>query len=916
MCVIVLRHQIQFPAKHLALREDVHQLGALVGEILREQGGDPLFDLVEGDRVAAIRRREDDGADQGALAQRVAGRPPEVARDLVRAFSTWFRAVNLAERVHRIRRRREYFQTDSDRPQPSGVEAALAALRDQGMDLDQVLALIATLRIGPVLVAHPTESARRTQLRRNQRMAGVLLDRLNPNLDPRERRQLWTRIRTELTAGWQTEEHPRNRLTVADEREHAIFHLVEVLYRIVPAFYEEVGTALEKLWDKPVTELDPPNMLGFGSWVGGDMEGTPEVHAKTIRETLVRQQQVIINAYFGECQRLSQALSQSASRVAISTELARRIEEYRVLLPGARLDSQARHDRMPYRSFFTQVAERLRHTYEGRPNRYESVGQFMSDLQLVTDSLRANRGLNAGYHQVRRLVLRARTFGFHLAMLDLRQHAEVHHQVLAQGLDDPQWLQRPAAERHARLVSLLERDVGPTGAFDALGKRVLAVFDAAMQGRNRYGAEAIGYYVVSGVTGPDDVLAPLVLARWAGAYDKRSGAVALDVAPLFESFESQRDCAAIIGSVLDEPVYRQHLAARGRRQCVLVGYTHGCRDSGYLTARLSAYDAQRSLSQAFAARELEPVIFHARGGSLGRGGSRIDALIESAPPGSVNGVLRITEQGESVSQGYSLRPNAMRTLERAFSALTLATATTRRGAAKPESPSAHECVSTVSAASRDCWRKLVIDDRDFHDYFRAVTPIDVIERMQIGSRTVWGPLRPGASPLQSIRTTPWVFAWSQSRCMMPGWFGAGTGLAAGVAAHGLQALQDAYASWPLMTQMLDELERMLARTDLQIAGHYDALATPALRRFAEPLRAEHALACEHVLQIKQTSELLDSDRTLQRAIQLRNPYVDPMNLMQVDLLRRWRASGREDEDLFQAVLASVNGIAQGLQTTG
>ena len=910
------RHQIQFPAKHLALREDVHQLGALVGEILREQGGDLLFDLVEGDRVAAIQRREHAEADSGVLAQRVAGRPPEVARDLVRAFSTWFRAVNLAERVHRIRRRREYFQTDSDRPQPSGVEAALAALRDQGMSFDDVAALLATVRIGPVLVAHPTESARRTQLRRNQRMAGVLLDRLNPNLDPRERRQLWARIRTELTAGWQTEEHPRNRLTVADEREHAIFHLVEVLYRIVPAFYEEVGAALEKLWDQPITELDLPTMLGFGSWVGGDMEGTPEVHAKSIRETLVRQQQVIINAYFGECQRLSQSLSQSASRVAISAELARRIEEYRVLLPGARMDSQSRHDRMPYRSFFAQVAERLHHTYEGRPNRYENAAQFLGDLQLVTDSLRANRGINAGYHQVRRLVQRARTFGFHLAMLDLRQHADVHHEVLAQGLDDPQWLQRPAAERHALLASILERDAGPTGAFDALGKRVLAVFDAAMQGRNRYGAGSIGYYVVSGVNGPDDVLAPLVLARWAGAYDKRSGAVALDIAPLFESFEAQRDCAAIIGTVLDEPAYRRHLAARGRRQCVLVGYTHGCRDSGYLTARLSAYDAQRSLAQAFAARGLEPIIFHARGGSLGRGGSRIDALVDSAPPGSIHGVLRITEQGESVSQGYSLRPNAMRTLERAFSAVTLATAATRRGNAQGETQLAHDCASTVSVSSRECWRKLVFEDCDFHDYFRSVTPIDVIERMQIGSRTVWGPLRAGASALQSIRTTPWVFAWSQSRCMMPGWYGAGTGLATAVAAHGLQALQDSYASWPLLTQMLDELERMLARTDLQIASHYDALATPSLRRFAGQLQAEHALACEQVLQIKQATELLDSDRTLQRAIALRNPYVDPMNLMQVDLLRRWRATAREDEDLFQAVLASVNGIAQGLQTTG
>jgi phosphoenolpyruvate carboxylase len=297
----VLRDQIEFPPRHLALREDVHQLGALVGEILREQGDDALYDLVEGDRVTAIRRRVHGDPDRD-LQLRVAGRPPAVARDLVRAFSTWFQAVNLAERVHRIRRRREYFRADDARVQPGGVEAALTALHQQGMPLPEVLDLLGRLRIEPVLVAHPTESARRTLLRRNQRMANVLLDRLDPGLEPQERRRLWQQMRTELTTGWQTEEHPRQRLMVADEREHAIFHLAEVLYPIVPAFYEEIAAALEKLYGSSVADLAPPTILRFGSWVGGDMEGAPEVHAKSIRETLLRHQQVIVNAYHADCQ--------------------------------------------------------------------------------------------------------------------------------------------------------------------------------------------------------------------------------------------------------------------------------------------------------------------------------------------------------------------------------------------------------------------------------------------------------------------------------------------------------------------------------------------------------------------------------------------------------------------------------------
>ncbi len=910
----MLRDQIEFPTRHLALREDVHQLGALVGEILHEQGGDALFELVEGDRVTAIRRRVD-GAPDSELQLRVAGRPPDQARDLVRAFSTWFQAVNLAERVHRIRRRREYFQADGAKPQPGGVEAALTALRDQGLSLDDVLDLLARLRIEPVLVAHPTESARRTQLRRNQRMAGVLLDRLNPSLDPQERRQLWAQMRSELTTGWQTEEHPRQRLTVADEREHAIFHFAEVLYRIVPAFYEEIALALEKLYGACIAELAPPTILRFGSWVGGDMEGSPDVHAKSIRETLARHQQVIVNAYHEECQQLSQLLSQSAGRVGVSAALARRIEEYRVRLPGTQGVAPARHDVMPYRTFFGQVAERLRQTYEGRGERYESAEQFLADLDLASSSLLSHRGIHAGYQWVRRLAMRVRTFGFHLATLDLRQHAQVHHQVLAQGFDDPQWLHRSPTERAARLLQVLANDSGPSGRFDALGRRTLGVFDAIVQGRHRYGDPAIGLYVVSGAQSPDDVLAPLVLARWAGAYDKRSGAVSLDVAPMFESPEALAGCGEIMRTLMADEQYRRHLEARGRRQAVLVGYTHGSRDSGLLASRLATYDAQRTLATVVESAQEQLQLCHARGGSLSRGGMRIDALLRTAPPEVVGASLRLTEQGETVSQYYGLQPNAMRTLERAFGALSQAVAARDAGRARPETAAQRECVALAARCSGQRWRELVVEDRGFYDFFRAVTPIDVIEHMQIGSRSVWE-VMPTSNPVLSIRSTPWVFAWSQSRHMLPGWFGAGTGLEQSARQHGVAALVDAYRQWPFFTNLIDDLEVLLARGDLRIASHYEALANPGLQHFVPVLHDEYERAVAQVLAIKQTGELLDGDRTLQRAILLRNPYVDPMHLMQVDLLRRWRATAREDEDLFKALLASVSGIAQGLQTTG
>src|SRR5579863_4334255 len=675
---------IQFPTRHHPLRADIRALAQLMDEVLQEQGGPELWQLFEQDRLTATRWREGVAGAGEALAVRVRGRPPRVARELVRAFSAWFQLVNVAEKVHRIRRRREYFKQDSARPQPGGVEDALSELKASGLTLPEVLALMAQLSIEPVLLAHPMESTRRTSLRRQQRIATLLLHRDNETLAPNEQRALLQRSRAEVSADWQTEEHPRERLTVADEREHAIFYLVEILYKIVPAFYQEIAAALGKLYGVPPESLELPVIVRFGTWVGGDMETSADVHAKSIRDTLARAQQVIINTYYAECLKLAQTLSQSASRIGISSAVMRRVEEYRTLVPGAPGIAPARHDRMPYRVLLGQIAERLRATHDGRASGYQQPAQFRADIELIARSLLANRGAHAGYFAVRRLLARIDTFGFHLATLDLRANASVHHAVLAQGLDDPQWCTRTPLERHARLVEILERDLGPSGGFDALGKRQLAVFDAILQSRHRYGADAVGLYIVAGAAGADDVLAPLVLARWADAYNKSSGEVALDVAPEFDSVGSLERCGAIMRELLQDGAYKRHLEARGRLQTVLVGYSGSGQESGIVASRFAAFRAQRHLTEALRQAHKEHVLFYSRGGSVPRGGGRIDALLRAAPAESVSGVLRFTEQGEGINQNYGLRPNAMRSLERAMSTLALATLAVKRGVAVRE----------------------------------------------------------------------------------------------------------------------------------------------------------------------------------------------------------------------------------------
>jgi phosphoenolpyruvate carboxylase len=908
----VNREDIRFPPQHERLHTDIHLLGDALGEVLLEQGGAELFNLVEQDRHAAMDWRDSHSPDAEPLAMRVRGRPPQQARELVRAFSSWFQLVNVAEKVHRVRRRHEYFNQGNATPQPGGMADALGALKEQGLTLPEVAQLLRQISIEPVFTAHPLESARRTTLRRQQRLAAMLLEHGGSQLAPHEERTLLSRVRAEITTEWQTAEHPRERLTVADEREHALFYLAEVLYQIVPAFYLELRATLVQLYGPDASRIDMPIILRFGSWVGGDMDGVPDVHAKSIRETLVRLQRVILNNYFEECQRLAEQLSQSNNRVQVSPEILRRLDSYRLRFPGAAGVAPARHDLMPYRMLLGLIAERLRSTYDGRANGYERAAQFRDDIALIVASLRENAGQHAGMVPVLRLLWRVDTFGFHLATLDVRQHSRVHHEVLAQGLDDPQWLTRTPRDRCRRLLDLLERDAGPTGVFNALGKRTLAVFEAMMQGRHRFGEPAIGLYIVCGADTADDVLAPLLLARWAEAFDGRTGEVALDIAPEFDSVHTLGSCADTLRQLLGETVYRRHLEARGRLQTVLVGYSQSNLEGGIVASRLAAYRAQRGLSKALRGARDAHVLFHARGGSIPRGGGPIDTLLRAAPAESISGVLRFTEQGEAISQSYGLSQNAMRTLERAFGALAPATLAVRRGVAVQEGSAMAECVALVASSSREAWRQLTHDDPRFFEFFSAVTPIDVIERMLIGSHQQ----RFGAQGMDRILPAAWVYAWSQSRHTLPGWFGAGTGLACARDKFGLGQLRRCYQGWPFFRYLIDDIETMLARTDLGIAAHYDQLAPVEMRAYATQIRSEFATTSALVLEIKETAALLDTDRTLQRAIALRNPYVDPMSLMQVDLLRRWRAGDRADGELFEALLASVNGIGRGLQTTG
>ena len=899
------RADIAFPSKDAELRDDVRMLGMLVGEVISEQGGESLFAAVEVDRKAAIARRDGDAQGAQVLVQRTRDVPPAEARDLVRAFSMWFEMVNIAEKVHRIRRRRQYLNEGIK--QPGGLGEAIEQLKQKGIDLAEVRRLLLRMWIEPVFTAHPIESTRRTILRKQQRIAQLLLSRLGLPPSAAETRMIWERVRAEITTAWQTAENSRERLTVAEEREHVLFFIAEILYQIIPVFYEEIENALAQHYGPEAQLIDVPEIIRVGSWVGGDMDGNPEVNAKTIRETLARHQQIIVNRYFLECQSLAEALSQSASRVNVSSTLLDRIQRYSIILPAAQHATHTRHDRMPYRVFLGQLMERLRATYEGRANHYESAQEFLDDLNVIAASLLENKGEHAGYFQVRRLIRRVRTFGFQLATLDIRQHATAHRSVIGQGFAQAEWNEMSADARTERLRRALERDEGPSNALDPSGKRSLWVFEAIAHCRHRYGHEAIGPYVVSAARGVDDILSVLLLARWADTADRRSGDVPTDVAPLFESADALERCGEIMAKLFAEPLYRRHLLGRGNHQYVMMGYAASNKEGGIVRSRWLVRKAQEVLFSVADDAGIDLTIFHGRGGGLDRGG-RTELLVRSGPTGARRGRLRITEQGELLKEKYGLRPIALRVFEQAFNALSLASA----GVMAPEQVKAgwRETMELLSEASACAYRALVYQERDFHAFFRQVTPIDVIERMQIGSRP---PTEAESGAIAAMRSIPWAHAWSQCRYMLPGWFGAGSALQAVCERGAADVLEQMCSQWFFFSNLIDEIELSLARADLGVAAAYDELVDTPLRRFIPRLRDEYELTKQNILRLRGSQQLLDHEPTIQRSILLRNPYVDPLHLMQVDLLKRWRAGQRQDRELLSALLASVSGIGQALQ---
>ncbi len=900
------RPTVKFAAKDRPLRKDVRDLGALVGEIIREQAGDDVFTSVERIRRAAIWQRE--RGTPADLTEILARTSTDSEQQIIRAFSTWFQVVNIAERVHRIRRLRAYMR----KPAQGFVQelpATLSELRAGLSDASAVESFLEDMDIQPVFTAHPTEPTRRTILVKQQKIARRLVDRMNTSLTPGEQAGAMASIRALITSSWQTEEHPSERMLVTDELDHVLFFLTDVIYRVVPAFYESLAAAVREAWGPEAEHIRVPRILSFASWVGGDMDGNPNVTARTVRLTLDRQRSAILALYRRELGELAEFLSQGASRVHVDDEVRARIEDYAEILPEASSRIPPRHRDMPYRVLALLMSARISATLSGAPEGYPDASGLDGDLELMETSLATNKGDHAGRHAVSRLRRRVETFGFHLATLDIRQDAAVHRRVIGRGLGYGDWESMAPAERAEILRRALAGPPRELPDLDADDQAVIEVFETIAECRVNLGTRAFGPYIISMAANADDVLSVLLLARWGGLGD--SDNIPLDVAPLFETVGDLESGPAVLERLFSDPAYAAHLARRDGRQVTMIGYSDSNKDGGIVAARWALQQAEGRLVETAAAHDVRLTLFHGRGGTISRGGSRTHTAVMAAPRGAVAGRLRVTEQGEIINAKYGLRGIALRTLEQATSSVAMASNPARR---IPEVPNAwRECMDLIARESREAYQSLVYGNDTFFQFFRQATPIDVIERMNIGSRPA---ARRRGSRIQDLRAIPWVFSWTQNRSILPGWYGMGRGLEKALAAAGRDQLEEMFSEWLFMRTLLEDVEMVLAKADLPIAARYSELADPKVRHHFDDISDEFKRTAGLILDLKGAEHLLDHDPTLQRAILLRNPYVDPMSLLQIDLLRRWRASDREDGEAFKALLLSINGIAHGLQNTG
>ena len=907
------------------MRDDIRLLGRLLGDTVREQEGNASFELVERVRQSTIAfHRDEDIAARRELERILDGLSREQTMVVARAFSYFSHLANLAEDLHNSRRKRQSDISGAP-PADGSLAGALDRVAAAGVAPEALSAFFRDGLVVPVLTAHPTEVQRKSVRDLEMQLEQLLQTRERTRLTPQEQDANDESIRRAVLSLWQTRMLRLEKLEVLDEVANGLSFFEQTFLPEVPLLYGALEDELQRRYpDASAPEL--PSFLRIGSWIGGDRDGNPFVTADVLERALRMQSSRVFEYYLEQLHTLGAELSMTTLVAAVSSELNaladrspdksphRRDEPYRRALTGlyARIAATVRD---------LDMHEPLRHAVGEAPP-YADAAEFAADLEIIRRSLEANASALLARGRLRHIRRAVDVFGFHLAAVDMRQNSDVHLRVVAElfraarpdidysSLDEGSRVRVLADELATpRLLS------SPYIEYSAETRGELAILQTAARMHQRYGAASIPNYVISKCDGVSDVLEVVLLLREAGLYRATDAHLSCNVVPLFETIADLRNAAGAMDALLSIPVYARMLASRGKAQEVMLGYSDSNKDGGYLTSRWELFKAQTELVETFRRHGVRMRLFHGRGGSVGRGGGPTYEAILAQPGGTVQGQIRVTEQGEVIGAKYSNAEVGRRNLE-VLAAATLE-ATLLGAAGRAPKPAYLAALETLSGSAYSAYRHLVYETPGFEDYFWESTVISEIAELNIGSRPA---SRNQSRSIETLRAIPWVFSWAQCRLMLPGWYGFGSAVDAWLEEHGaegLALLQEMHRDWPFFASVLSNMEMVLSKADIAIASRYADLVTdPELRAaIFSRIRAELEATVSALLRIMGTGELLAGNPQLARSIKYRFPYLDPLNHIQIELLRRFRA-GDKDERSRRGIHLTINGVAAGLRNSG
>ncbi|MBS4209861.1 phosphoenolpyruvate carboxylase [Bacillus sp. FJAT-50079] len=907
-----------------SLRNDVKRLGNILGEILVHHGGLELFNKVETIReMTKSIRKEYNEETYNKLKEEIKHLQPPTRQQVIRAFSIYFHLINIAEQNYRINRRRQY-QLEEKVGQAYSLEQAVAKVKEYELSNDAIQDVLDQLSIELIITAHPTEATKRTVLEAQKRISTLLQKCNNPLVTRKELKDLEESLFNEVATLWQTDELRHRKPQVLDEVRNGLYYFDQTLFDTLPSVHQELEFHLHDYF--PDHDWDVPNFLHFGSWIGGDRDGNPNVTPEITWETLKLQRELVLKKYEESIIELMKRFSQSTSRITMSEELIDSVErEEQLYLEEAEMwQVESEY----YRRKFAIILKRLREVGKSELG-YQRAEQLLADLTQIKDCAENHLPAQKKLKAIRKLIRQVQLFGFHLATLDIRNHSGEHETAvreILQAVNITENYSMLSEEEKCNLLAKLLRDPRPLLFFEEgysqETQKVLKVFKLIKEAHAEFGKRSIQVYLISMTQSPSDLLEVLLLAKEAGIYRLHSdGRVEsdLNVAPLLETIDDLVAGPEIMRTLFELDVYYNHLKERGNHQEIMLGYSDGSKDGGTLTANWKLFKAQQEIHNMAKEYHIHLKFFHGRGGSLGRGGGSLNTSILSQPVETLGDGVKITEQGEVLSSRYLLEDIAFRNLEQASSALFEACArvSSMPGDTHYREKEWENAMEEISGYSLQKYQSLVFGDPDFLTYFNQATPLKEIGALNIGSRPM---SRKNSERFEDLRAIPWVFAWTQSRHMLPAWYAAGSGLQTFIdqGQANVEMLQTMYKQWPFFQSTINNLQMALMKADMTTAKEYLTLVTDqtiADRIFTD-IVGEYNRTKEALLTISGNEELMSHSPNIRDSVHRRNPYVDPLSFLQVELINKLRTTDQPSDELVTEVLLTINGVAAGLVNTG